>query len=331
MARLADDVFNCVTVRDYADTQNTAMYPRADGTTNSIHLDRSVDGTNVKRAVGRSLEISHLGQTKQHQQVFLDEVKLELLVTDQRVAFAVPKYDKGGGWYGGATALMINAASKARAAIRTKGSCLVGHIHYPWLSHVDHTAYYSMMGNRKHDRLRLGYSVRGANGQQIDVVVAIDLARDVSGHGLAEEIVKRAAAYRLERHPDLKEEQRQDLLALAESGVSTKVTKDRWTMTHLPATKLALPETASYPEQDLPQGGTKPSQAVPVPPLEPEPESESVAQVEGPEGVNTTLAGWYPDHQDSQNLRWWDGEIWTEHLHPASVGGRPLPLSSSRI
>lgn len=27
-------------------------------------------------------------------------------------------------------------------------------------------------------------------------------------------------------------------------------------------------------------------------------------------------AGWYPDWPAAQQLRWWDGAAWTEHVHP---------------
>jgi hypothetical protein len=32
-----------------------------------------------------------------------------------------------------------------------------------------------------------------------------------------------------------------------------------------------------------------------------------------------TPAGWYADPADSAQLRWWDGQQWTEHVHPAQT------------
>ena len=31
---------------------------------------------------------------------------------------------------------------------------------------------------------------------------------------------------------------------------------------------------------------------------------------------NTSAPGWFPDQSDSTQLRWWDGQGWTEHTHP---------------
>ena len=34
--------------------------------------------------------------------------------------------------------------------------------------------------------------------------------------------------------------------------------------------------------------------------------------------TNTPAPGWFPDQADSAQLRWWDGQAWTEHTHPVN-------------
>ena len=38
----------------------------------------------------------------------------------------------------------------------------------------------------------------------------------------------------------------------------------------------------------------------------------------------STPAGWYPDPSHHAQLRWWDGQRWTEHTHPAAPPGVDL-------
>lgn len=35
--------------------------------------------------------------------------------------------------------------------------------------------------------------------------------------------------------------------------------------------------------------------------------------------------GWYPDPQGGGGQRWWDGTVWTQHVHPAPVPQHPAP------
>ena len=49
--------------------------------------------------------------------------------------------------------------------------------------------------------------------------------------------------------------------------------------------------------------------------------------------MTVTPAGWYPDPQDASQLRYWDGQSWTDHTAPsappASPAAPPPPPASS--
>jgi hypothetical protein len=99
---------------------------------NSILLEDR-DGSQVQRLTATAVLFRTNGRL-----VFRDrKIKIDLLVTDARFAPACSRYDKGGGWVGGASAMVVaNAVSKARAAIRSRGKMLVGQVRYPWIQRV---------------------------------------------------------------------------------------------------------------------------------------------------------------------------------------------------
>ncbi len=238
--------FNLFTVRDYDDPSEDVMYPQADAATQSVKLTPD-DGNNVKRAAATSVELGHWGKTKTHQQFRLDSIMADVVVTDSRLAIAVAKYDKGGGWVGGASALMFNAVSMARAKVRSRGTCLVGHLRYPWISVVGHSARYGLMGGRKNDQLKVVYHTPSPRPKKvITVVVEFDLAQDISGHMLADTIVRRVAKYRIDNDPRLSDENREYLEDCLSQGISSRVEKGKWTHAGLNGEWPAMPQTAVY-------------------------------------------------------------------------------------
>jgi len=43
----------------------------------------------------------------------------------------------------------------------------------------------------------------------------------------------------------------------------------------------------------------------------------AVASQPAQQAAATHAEGWYPDYADATRLRWYDGNAWTEHVHPA--------------
>src|SRR5580704_14635564 len=83
------------------------------GSQKNMILMEDRDGTNVQRLTASAVVCQVGGRT-----VFKDrKIKIDLFLTDVRFALACSKYDKGGGWVGGAGVMIVaNSVSKARAA-----------------------------------------------------------------------------------------------------------------------------------------------------------------------------------------------------------------------
>jgi hypothetical protein len=43
-------------------------------------------------------------------------------------------------------------------------------------------------------------------------------------------------------------------------------------------------------------------------------------------GSNLPAAGWFPDPERADQLRYWDGQAWTEHRHPALAPSNAQPV-----
>lgn len=232
--------FSCLIIRSYEDRQSGAMYPIADKVTKSILLT-SDDGIDTKRTVGTAWRHSNGS--------FGFDTRVEIIVTDVRVAISVPKYKKGGGWTGSIVGLLMNIPSYALAAHRHSQKTMLGHLHYPWLSLVGHSTEFSMVrSTRQCDQLQLGYLVT-SDDDPIRAGITISLSRDVDGPALANEVLRRACRHRLARHPHLDDEQRTILHDFATNGMSRSVEKDSFTQAVIPAAMVPDPRTAFYTER----------------------------------------------------------------------------------
>lgn len=170
-----------------------ALHPTPSADYNGLLL-RTEDGTRVWPFECTEVEVKHWTGEKWKTVEYIREVKATCYLTDCRVAVMCTKYDKGGGWIGGATALALNAGSAALAARRRSGKCLTAQIRYPWLSAVGATSKsgmlgYQMLGMRFHLQI---------SGQRAPLRMDLTLPKHLDSHYLAAEIARRAAGYRLE-------------------------------------------------------------------------------------------------------------------------------------
>jgi hypothetical protein len=119
------------------------------------------------------------------------KVRIDVFITDARFALACSKYDKGGGWVGGATAMVVfNTVSKARAALRSRGKMLAGQVRYPWLQWV---ASSPKTGLSSEETLILQCAAE--NGT--NMTLTLTLPKNIEASRVAAEIADRAARYRL--------------------------------------------------------------------------------------------------------------------------------------
>jgi hypothetical protein len=119
------------------------------------------------------------------------KVRIDLFVTDARLALACSKYDKGGGWVGGATAMVVfNAVSKTRAVLRSRGKMLAGQIRYPWLQWVGSSP---KTGWTNEEMLIMQCAAEDGTSLRL----TLTLPKNIDAARVAAEIADRAARYRL--------------------------------------------------------------------------------------------------------------------------------------
>lgn len=203
-------------IRELGDGMDGVRYPVPTSDRNGIVLD-DWDGCCAPVVTATRIELQELvgDSTKPETILRAESVKVSIYITESRVAIACSKYDKGGGWVGGATALAFNAVSKARAAIRSQGKCLVGQVRYPWLSAV---GFSPKTGWLSDETLRL-VAVERSGGVETKYLLDLTLPKSISAEKMAREIAQRAARFRLARTSMDSEKERARMEALLDPPV----------------------------------------------------------------------------------------------------------------
>ena len=190
------------------------LLPVPAGETNSILLEER-DGSNIQRLTASRVELSVGDKT-----VFkAADVEIETFITDARVAFACSKYDKGGGWRGGSTALVLNVGSKVLAARRRRGKMLVGQVRFPWIANVGST---TKTGWRSEETLH--FDTRFTEDELCRLT--LQLPKNAGASRAAAEIARRAATYRLAVEDGLGDDERAALEELTRSEPLTSSVKN---------------------------------------------------------------------------------------------------------
>jgi hypothetical protein len=178
------------------------------GSQKNMILMEDRDGTKVQRLTASAVVCQVDGRT-----VIKDrKIKIDLFLTDARFALACSKYDKGGGWVGGAGVMIVaNSVSKARAAIRSRGKMLVGQVRYPWIERVGSSP---KTGWASEETLIFHTTAKGGA-----TTLRLTLPKSVDSSLVAVEVTRRLASYRL-ANEELNASTRDQLQRLADAQLS---------------------------------------------------------------------------------------------------------------
>jgi hypothetical protein len=201
-----------IAVRDIPEPGTTDLFedgllhPVPGDKANEILLEAR-DGNNVKVICAKRLKLKR----GEHTELDLSDIRIDVYITDARVALACSKYDKGGGWSGfgaGAfVAVALNAGSKALATRRRRGKMLVGQVRYAWLAGSGSS---SKTGWLSEEQLVLTARTEGGFSS-----LTLTLPKDVDAASVAAEVARRSASHRLSCEPTLADDERASLERLA--------------------------------------------------------------------------------------------------------------------
>jgi len=242
--------FRLLAVRS-ADDQDATMYPVLGDDKNLIAFEE-LDGESRDHLVGTALWVYERVGGKLIERFSAVKLRLDVFITDGRVAVACDKYDKGGGWIvfgGGGGALVtegaLNAASHLLAARRRRGKALVGHVRYPWLTNVGFT---SQANGSRSESIRMMLMER-QGAADVSKVLDVRLPSDVDAGEVASRIAQRCVAYHL-RYTTMADDIRDRCIALTDSG-RPHADPGTFAFYNMPIWKRTLPQTA-YPKQSEP-------------------------------------------------------------------------------
>lgn len=232
--------FDVLCVRGVGEAGDETMFPGLDG--GGKVNQELLDGDSAQQLVARAIAVRDVGGGKARTIVEVREIRAEVVITDARVILLCSKYDKGGGWVGTpGTALMLNAVSKLRAARRSRGTALVGHIRYPWLISV---GFSPKQGWLDEEVLRLVVRDGTADPSRL-LVVDLNLPKETDSGAVARAIMLRAVQYRT-THETLTDDELAGFRQLAESPELARPQPKKFAVYAMPTSWQAKPATA-YP------------------------------------------------------------------------------------
>jgi hypothetical protein len=213
-----------------ADEEDASLYPVLGDPRMPVRLD-ACDG-NAQRLTAKGLSLSEQSFGRRTSLAGVRDVKIDVVVTDARVAFTCAGHAAGVGWVGART----GAVAASVSARRRKGSVLVGQVRYPWLRAA---GFLPGGGWLSEQQIRLAVTVRQARADR-ELLLDLQLPRGVSAEALCRALVSRAARHRLTRIPCEPDEQR-SLVALLDPPMLPRPGKSGFAIYELPGSYLVEP------------------------------------------------------------------------------------------
>jgi hypothetical protein len=261
--------FNVLTIRSGQDNGSDALYPvLSDASSPEIIALDDYDGANVVKIVATAVSVLQVASPSLKTLVRLREVRIDVYITDGRLALACEKYDKGGGWVGfGGAGLLIavtaNTVSKVRAANRSRGKVLVGQVRYPWMQAVGAS---SKSGFGSNEAIRLEYSEK-ISGTVVRKLVELTLPKNIDATMVAQDITRRAAAFRLNYYPGMSADERSKFTALSQAPARLQPEPRKFAFQRMPTYYYAgaktafprLPQSAATGPADRPESEAAPN------------------------------------------------------------------------
>jgi hypothetical protein len=210
--------YSIVTIRT-AEHDDPSFYPVLGIAPELIEFEPR-DGGQIERLVATAVGIYENRDGKLVRLMSVRDVKIQVFITDSRLAIACEKWDKGGGWRGWgaggvAVAIALNAASHARAAARRRGKLLVGHVRYQWIQQVGFT---SKTDWKSTERVRVCVK-DGSSGTNRSLILDLTFPKGVRAQEIANRIAKRGAHYRLLHDQEMEIAEREAFEVLSHTEV----------------------------------------------------------------------------------------------------------------
>lgn len=340
------DMWTMLAIRELDDPTEVDLYPRPGMEPNTV-IPEGDDGDTSRPVTVTALSVSvHLANdTAVDELLSAREIKASLYITDSRVAIACAKYDKGGGWVGGVGAIALNAASKVRAAARSRGRSLVGHVRLPWIHAVGYIEKTGWLSDESVRIVAADLTSVGVLVYQLDLV----LPKAVSAKAVARDIVRRAARHRLGA-PDLEDGDRAVLSRLVDPP-EISAEKGKFALWELPGAVLVgdrwgVPVGSEQPVEVVPEQPvdvwmpppadvSSPPEDVSSPPVEelPPPVVDGVPRVVTPASTIDQPSTWKPSSAAATRPCTLPGPgtaaWWTEPTHPRLPGATAADTDSS--